>query len=140
MNRPIGDSRKRELAQIHIGKTALGMDDDTYRAMLRTVAGVDSAGALDAAGRRRVLARMHELGWQNDRRKRVAPPSVTATKEALTRKIAAMLAEAGKPWEYADGIARRMFQVERASWCDAAQMRKIVAALSYAAKRRSAGD
>lgn len=129
------DIRKRELAQIHIGKAALGMDDETYRAMLRAVAGVDSCGAADAAGRRRVLARMHELGWQNDR-KRVTPPSAAKDKRALMRKIAAMLSADSRPWVYADGMARKMFQVEKVIWCDVQQLRKIIAALGYDARRR----
>ena len=46
------DKRRRELAAIHIGAEALGLDDETYRDMLAHVAGKRSAGKLDAAGRR----------------------------------------------------------------------------------------
>lgn len=129
------DIRKRELAQIHIGKTALGMDDETYRAMLWSMEHVRSSGELDPSGRHRVLKRMRELGWRNDR-KRVTPPSAAKDKRALMRKIAAMLSAGGRPWVYADGMARKMFQVEKAIWCDVQQLRKIIAALGYDARRR----
>ncbi|SOD42309.1 gp16 family protein [Nitrosovibrio sp. Nv4] len=135
MKRPTPDLRKRELAQIHIGKAQLGLDDETYRAMLQAVAGVGSSAELDHAGRRLVLQHMRARGWKNDR-KRVTPPSATQSKQALMRKIAAMLHTAGRPWQYADGMARHMFAVEKAAWCDVAQLRKIIAALGYDAKRR----
>jgi phage gp16-like protein len=135
MKRAAPDLRKRELAQIHIGKAQLGLDDETYRAMLKAVAGVSSSAELDHAGRRRVLEHMRSRGWKNDR-KRVTPPAAIQSKQALMRKIAAMLHAADRSWAYADGMARHMYQVEKAGWCDVGQLRKIVAALSYDARRR----
>src|SRR5436190_2088110 len=43
-------------AAIHVGKKQLVLDDDTYRAMLHSVAGVTSSTQLDEAGADRVLA------------------------------------------------------------------------------------
>lgn len=135
MKRPAPDLRKRELAQIHIGKTELGLDDETYRMMLQRVAGVTSSADLDHAGRRRVIVHLRSRGWKNDK-KRVTPPAATKSKQTLMRKIAAMLHATDRPWVYADGMARHMFQVEKAAWCDVEQLRKIVAALNYDAKRK----
>jgi phage gp16-like protein len=49
------DTRRRELAQIHIAKAQLGLDEETYRSMLWTVGRVRSAADLDYAGRNAVL-------------------------------------------------------------------------------------
>lgn len=46
--------KQSELAKIHIAKKQLGLDDDTYRAMLKQVAGVISAKDLTAQGRTNV--------------------------------------------------------------------------------------
>ena len=49
--------RTRELAQIHIARQQLGMDDETYRSVLWTVARVRSAADLDWSGRKRATFR-----------------------------------------------------------------------------------
>lgn len=56
--------RSNDLAKIHIAKKAVfGDDDEAYRAMLHRVARVDSAAALDIAGRMKVLREFESLGW-----------------------------------------------------------------------------
>jgi len=69
--------RLRDLALIHLAKGQLGLDDETYRAMLRATAGVDSAGALDPAGRARVLEHLRSRGFRPlaGARRRQASPS-----------------------------------------------------------------
>lgn len=57
------DSRRRDLAQIHIAKKDLALDDETYRSVLIRVAGVDSSADLDARGRAKVLDEFKRLGW-----------------------------------------------------------------------------
>jgi phage gp16-like protein len=67
---PAGDDasakrrRLRDLALIHLAKQQLGLDDDTYRALLENVAGVRSARELDGAGRAAVLARLRVHGFR----------------------------------------------------------------------------
>lgn len=65
------------LAAIHIAKKELALTDADYRAILREVAGVDSAKYLDAAGDRAVMARLYAL--RDERRgaaqKRVKTPA-----------------------------------------------------------------
>lgn len=135
--------RKRELAKIHIGAKQLGMDpqdaspESDYRRMLWTVARVRSARDLDAAGRRAVLDHLRALGFRPARRPhRGAPHNLDSDERGpQLRKIEAMLAAADRPWAYADGIAQRMFQVARVTWCNPTQLRKVIAALSYDARR-----
>jgi len=126
------ENRRRQIAQIHIAKSDLGMDDDTYRAMLMDVAGVTSSADLSAKGRRDVLERLKSKGWKN--KKRV--PTVTADKAPYVRKIGALLADMKLPWNYAHGIARQMFKKQRLQWCEPDQLRSIVTALIKEQVRR----
>lgn len=130
------DKRRRQLAQIHIAAKQLGLDDDTYRAMLREVAGVTSAADLSDTGRRKVLTHLQRLGWAPRRKGRSTP---APDKAALVAKIRAQLAAAARPDAYADGMAKRMFGIDRFEWCTPEQLRKIVAALAYDAQRRKSG-
>lgn len=125
------------LAKIHIAKSQLGLDDETYRAILARVAGVRSAKDLSPRQIGAVLAEFVRLGWVPKATKKAGrkAPSTAAGKKALTSKIEAFLAEAGRPWAYADGMAQRMFKVERVEWCNEDQLHRIVAALSYDASR-----
>ncbi len=127
------DRRERELAQIHIAAKELCLDRDTYEAMLEALAGVRSASALDAAQRRQVLEHLRSRGWQPRRRgrSRAAPD-----RRELVAKVRAQLAAAGRPDAYADALARRMFGVERFEWCRSHQLRRLVAALTYDARRQ----
>lgn len=46
-------------------------------------------------------------------------------------KIAILLKQNEKSWEYANGIAQRMFQVGNINQLDAHQLRKVLIALNY---------
>jgi len=130
------DARRRELAAIHIGAQQIGMDDDGYRDMLWAVARVRSAKDLDDAGRRRVLDHLRACGARFKRRGRTQPAE---GKAGLIGKVRAMLAAAGRVDAYGDGMAKRMFHVERFEWCSEDQLRRLVAALVYDANRRKRG-
>ena len=127
---------KNNLAKIHIAKKELGMDDDTYRAMLQNVAGVRSAKELNAAGAAKVLAHLQRCGWKPKTAAKVGrKPKPPAGRAAVMGKVEALLAEAKRPWEYAHAMALRMFQVEKVDWLDDQQLQKLMAALIYDAKR-----
>lgn len=129
------DIRKSELAQIHVAKKDLGLDDETYRAMLWAVARVKSAADLDWEGRKRVIDHLKAKGWRNASRRRATPPG---NKSALVGKIRALLInhpEGRKEDAYADGIAKRMFNVDKYTWCDEEQLYRIAQALSVSARR-----
>ena len=128
------------LAKIHIAKTQLGLDDDTYRALLARVAGVHSAKDLSPRQVGRVLAEFERLGWKpkaaaKGKAQGRAAPNPAAERKKLVGKLTAQLTEAGRPWEYADALALRMFKVERVEWCDTDQLYRLVAAVAYDAKR-----
>jgi len=134
------DLRRRELARIHIAKHELGLDEESYRAMLWACARVRSARDLDAAGRARVLDHLKACGFKGKRgRPHQGRPHNLQSEERGPQlgKIEALLADAGRPWAYVDGMARRMFGVASVTWCNPEQLQKLIAALVYDAKRRA---
>lgn len=132
------DTRRRAMvAKIKIAQKELDMDDDTYRAVLLRVTGKNSSTRLDAAELDAVLREMCRLGFVPRPAAYVRPPLHLADHGGLIRKIGALLAQTGKTWAYANGIARKMFGVETVQRCDAEQMRKVLAALNYQARREA---
>ncbi len=130
----VPEARRRQLAKIHCLKRDLGLDDDDYRSMLRAISNVESASDLDLDGRRALIDHMSKLlGGDVDYPGR--PRNMEQRREL--EKIEAFLAEAKRPWGYADAIARRMYSVDRVAWCNAEQLRGIIAALHRDAKRHA---
>ena len=86
--------QKREIQLIKIAQKQLGMDDETYRAMLWAVARVKSCTELDFAGRKNVLAHMEACGF-----KRTKPQPRKLADDPQSKMIRALwlqLHEAGK--------------------------------------------
>ena len=132
------DVRNREIQLIHIAKSQLGFDDESYRSMLFTIAQVRSSSDLDYAGRAKVLAHLKSCGFKPTAGKfKANKPQSAPSKTAMISKIGALLTVLGKPWAYADGMALRMFKTEKLIWCTPAQLHKIVAALEYAKARQA---
>ncbi len=129
------DARNAALAQIHIAKQQLALDDEAYRAMLWTIARVRSAKDLDDAGRRAVLAHLKARGFKTPGGRFPGRPH-NADKSPQIRKIEALLADAKLPWSYADAIASKMFHVERVAFCSGEQLSKLIAALGYNQRRK----
>jgi hypothetical protein len=138
------DARRRELARIHLLAKALGMDtsdpnpNSDYRSILWATARVHSAGDLDAAGRARVIEHM-ELCMPAAARSRAyrrRPRNLGSQERGpQLKKIEALLASAGRPWAYAHAMAKRMFGVDDVAFCAPDQLRRVIAALAYDAKR-----
>ncbi len=138
------DHRRRELAQIHIARKQLALDEDTYRAMLWTVARVRSSADLDYAGRRAVIDHLVARGFKVAAPKPERPKdpawawvnNAAEDRQPMLRKIAVMLKECDREKAYADGVARQMFKVDLIEFCKPDQLRRIVAALVFDQRRR----
>ncbi|BBO74700.1 hypothetical protein DSCW_21170 [Desulfosarcina widdelii] len=133
--------RQRDLAKIHIAKKQLGLDDDTYRAMLFQVAGVSSPAKLTALGRARVLEHLHRSGFKAARRRRSGAPGSypgrpgKVDRHLQLQKIEALLTIGGKPWKYAHKLALRICKTDRIEWVPDHKLYKIITALRKQAQR-----
>lgn len=141
--------RANDLARIHMAKKALGLEDDTYRSLLKATTGKDSASALGPGERWKVLCELGRLGASGCPQPRTPPATakpqpqghpgkptiIRADCQRLVGKIEAQLAEAKRPWAYAHTLAKRMFQKDQVQLCEPDELRRLVAALSYDAKR-----
>jgi len=76
-----------EVKLIHIGRGALGLDEDTYRDLLQGLTGKRSAKDMTHTERQAVLARFAVLGFKA---KPKAKPAVATIREAQHRKLRAM--------------------------------------------------
>ncbi|WP_199052925.1 gp16 family protein [Aquitalea sp. ASV15] len=131
------DPRQALIAKLHIARQQLAMADADYCSLLaRIVPGCSSSTQLDQPQLVQVLAEMQRLGFVTRPGLRHGKrPRPTAGRMALIGKIEALLAEARRPWPYADAMARRMFQIDKVDWLDAQQLHKLVAALMIDARR-----
>jgi phage gp16-like protein len=132
--------RNVNLAKIHIAKAQLGMDDDAYRMLLARVAGVSSSKDLNPRQVAAVLAEFARLGWKaQSKQPGRARPNPAASRSAVIGKIEALLAQAGRPWEYADSMALHMFKIERVEWLQDSQVYRVMQALILDAGRHERG-
>lgn len=135
---PAGDSRKADLAKIHLAKKALAWDDDTYRDILMSVCAVRSSAELDAAGRRLFLEHLQRCGWKpagGDRGERGDRP-VRKPLTAPQKKIWALwqqLADAGlvdnRRMPAVLAYVQRQTHVDRLEWLTPAQENLVIESL-----------
>ncbi|MBL8471384.1 MAG: regulatory protein GemA [Rhodocyclaceae bacterium] len=125
------DQRRADLARIHCGKKALGLDDETYRAMLDQHGGSRSAADLSARGRKAVIAHLQAAGAfpRAAKRRPDEDPHV-----AKIRALWADLARCGKVRDGSEGalckwIARHQGGPERLEWLGGPFAAQVVEAL-----------
>ncbi|MDP3841063.1 MAG: regulatory protein GemA [Oxalobacteraceae bacterium] len=86
--------RDREIKLIHVARRELGLDEETYRAMLQQVAGVESSAELTWQGRKKVLDHFKAKGFKVKSKAapgKAAKPDPDA--DAQYRKIRALWTE-----------------------------------------------
>lgn len=132
--------RKREIQLIHIAKQQLGMDDETYRAMLWTVATVKSSSELDWQGRKKVLDHLKACGFKVTASK--TKPSRKLADDPESRKVRAlwiMLHELGavrNPAESALAVyVKRLTKVDDLHWINGEQAEVVIESLKKWAMR-----
>lgn len=126
--------RRRELAMIHIAKQQLGMAEESYRAILWTIARVESAGDLDWAGRKQLLEHMRKCGFKPRPPKRAGERELAEDEQS--KKIRAMWLELHKvgivkdPSEGAlNKWVKRMTGVDSLRWVQPGQKGQLIEAL-----------
>lgn len=140
--------RARAIAIIHIGVKQLNIATDdgdaetgslsSYQLMLKNLTGKTSTGKMNAAEHQKVIKHLEHKGFKVTPKKRIGKTHGTPhtiDSQPQIKKIEALLAEAGRPWAYAVGMAKRMYQKERLEFCNGEQLRGIIAALMKDAKK-----
>jgi len=119
------------MAKIHIAKKQLGLDNETYREMLKNVTGKDSAKDLTAEEINTVMISFRKMGFGASTKKPAYKGRPhTINNQPMLQKIEALLADNNLSWAYADGIARNMFQVQKIAWLRTeAELKAVIAAL-----------
>lgn len=134
------NARRSQLARIHMGKKALGLDDETYRSLLQRMTRKDSAALMTPAERNQVLAEMVRLGFKEERRqarrRRWPGEPRNCDDVPMLRKVRALLADSRRPWSYAHGLGKKMFHVDRVEFLKPDEQHRLVAALQADANRR----
>lgn len=127
--------RKQLMAQIHIAKKDLGLDDESYRSILLRVARQESCKEMTTMQLVDVIKEMKRLGFQvkSTARSKASygkKPNAVQSKQALMNKIEAMLADMNLNWNYAHAMARKMFGVDQVHWLDDDHLYKLTQALA----------
>lgn len=129
---------KRLIQLIHVGKSSLNWDDDTYRSVLYRLTGKSSSSRCTDAEGDKILSYMKEQGFEPTAKKQYGTkPRVAASRQTVLNKIEALLAERDLPWAYAEQMTKHMFKKHYIIWLDDIQLRKLMQALIVDAKRRN---
>ncbi len=126
------DSRRNDLAKIHIAKKDLGLDDETYREMLLNVAGVTSSAQLDEEGRKKILRHFEQHGYKfHHKSAKASGMHLPASPERASylSMIGSLLTSLEKPWSYADSIARHVYKVDKVRWLKPEQLKVVMVLL-----------
>ena len=125
------NTKKILMAKVHIAKKDLNLDDDTYRDVLERVTGKRSCKGMVIAELESVIKDMEGRGFNVKKApKHGKKPDVIERREPLMGKIHAMLTDLGLHWNYAHGMADKMFKIKRLQWLNDSQLYKLTQALS----------
>lgn len=101
--------RKAMLAKIHIARKDLGLDDETYRAIITRIGnGKTSSRDLTIGQMDLVLREFTGKGWRPKQPKKGKKPHNFDRLPGYVTKVEALLADMGLSWAYADSIARNI--------------------------------
>lgn len=125
------EKRKGLIAKIKVAQKELALDDDNYRAILQRVVGQNSCKSCNLLQLQKIMAEMERLGFKPTKKSIGRKPLHVTDVAELMNKIAVLLKETDKTWEYANGIAKRMFQKDNVNQLNEQQLRKVLIALNY---------
>lgn len=143
--RKLDPFRRALYAKIAIAQKALGIDDGTYRDLLEARYGKRSRTRLGNAQLVDLIEYFVEMGFKPSapaRGRHGAHRPLSTPSEDRAPLIGKIMAQLGdRPVAYAEGILKHMYgdgAPSRLEWANPPQLRKVVAALAYDAKRKAA--
>ncbi len=126
------NTRKRRLmARIHILKKEAALDEDSYRDLLQRLTGKRTSTRLNTSESYTVI---NYLERHTKKPHYPGRPNNTDSNPQL-QKIEALLAEAKRPWAYATGMAKHMYNKQRLEFCDSTELSALITALINDAKK-----
>lgn len=146
------NNRKAAQAKVHLGKKTLGLDDDTYRALLKNLTGKTSSKDFSDGDFDSVIAYFRTAGVKFTTTKKGKAPHTLNTpthkRADQLKKIEAMLTELELPWDYLtarqdgeDGkttsMVHRLTGKQALEWCDGIELGKVIAALAIHQRRQA---
>ena len=115
-------TRKQMIQKVHIGKSMLKMTDEQYKRFLLDTVDKHSCTVMTDAELMQVLHAMRTKGV------------VFSAKNA--KKRPALLTEYGLPQSYADGSAKKAFNIDFVHWLEVWQLKKVVQMLAVYDRRK----
>lgn len=134
-----------ERQKIGIARRQLGIPDDSHAERVHRLTKGRTRSTRDCTARERaaILAEYRALGFKDRAPKRAgrAPSASALDRDALLRKIQALLADQKLPWSYAEAILRRQRGLPAGTACPVdlvspEQARGLIAALTNRARRQ----
>ena len=128
--------------KIKMAQKQLGLDDGTYRDILKRVTGKDSTTKMSLIEREKIINEFKKLGWKPSaaaKSKHGKKPKVSTDKpsrQAVMDKIEAILSDMGLHWNYAHGIARGMHKKEKLDFCTDEELHKVMQGLAVYQNRQ----
>jgi phage gp16-like protein len=128
--------RNADLAAIHVGKKDLGLDDETYRAMLSNLTHGRIISAADATAdeRRTIIEHLRKLGF-----KKIPPRPADNAQDRMARGLWLECAKSGAIRDRREKaflkFAKRITGVDRLEWMNAEDANKLIEALKSMKRR-----
>jgi phage gp16-like protein len=127
------NQKMRLIQVIHVAKGQLGMDDDTYRNMLKQLTQKDSTKQLTVPQLNRVIAHLQGLGFKIQSK---ANPKQVAAKDPQSQKIRALwrelheIGQVNDPSEAAlSKYVKRITSIESLAWLNTEQASQVIETL-----------
>lgn len=148
-DKALEDQRKKAIKAVKAKQRQLGMDEPTYRAMLKARTGKDSAShcTLTELGNVNGYLTAHGAVWlkpQSSARPVIKRPVIASDRQALRGKVTMLLADLVDEAGVTDSVAYVNAICNKNGWCtaidfaDAHILHKLVGALSHTLKAKRA--
>ena len=134
----------KQLALLHVAKSRLALDEDAYRAILRSAGGVESARELDAGGFMMVMHRFKELGFESDASKRnygsTRPGMASPRQVAAIRRLWSEWSASGDDDAALNRWLEHHFKVSALRFLDRDGAQKAITGLKAMTRRKAAAN